>query len=302
MKQWKVVLVAFLTAATFWFFNALGKQYTTNLNYPVEFVFDHDSLISTKHLPTSIELDVSGGGWGLLKRTAIFSPEPIKIKIQNPINVKTLTWIEILPVVRDQIKDLTVNQILADPISINIEPKTQRWVRPIIDSVKISLEDNFKIISSLVIDRDSILLEGPKSFIDTLAQVYLFPITEQDINKDFDKLVDVQVLSPLIKSEPEQVNVKFEVGELLSKNIRVKIIPLNFPADSSVYLSTGETLLSYVTFKFQDQEFMADDFRVVADMDSLNADSTIDIQLVSWPREIHNVKLNEKRLNVVFSD
>ena len=39
-SKWRVVALCILGATTFWFFNALNKQYATRINYPIEFLYD----------------------------------------------------------------------------------------------------------------------------------------------------------------------------------------------------------------------------------------------------------------------
>lgn len=304
MKQWKVVVVAFLTAATFWFFNSLNKNYTTSLNYPVEFIFNSDSLISVKRLPENIELDVSGGGWSLLRKTAVFSPSPLQIELQNPTTTQLLSWIELLPIVRDQIQDLVVNQILEDTLSVQIEPRLQKWVVPEIDSLHVDLEEDYRLVSSVSIVQDSILITGPKSFIDTLSATYVFRLEETEIDDDFDESVLVEFpFRNLIRSNPAEVRVLFEVDEFLRKEVRVPIEPMNFPEDSSSRIEQGSVMISYVVQRGLDEEYGPADFVVLADFDMMRqSDSMTLAMLTGFPQNALEVKIEPEIIKVLFDE
>jgi len=58
--EWKVFFLSFLLALVFWVFSALNKVYTAHINYPVQFVYNHDSLMAVKDLPKEINATLSG--------------------------------------------------------------------------------------------------------------------------------------------------------------------------------------------------------------------------------------------------
>ena len=301
MKQWKVVVVAFLTAATFWFFNSLNKNYTTSLNYPVEFNFDRDSLVTIKRLPASIELDVTGGGWSLLRKTALFSPEPLNVKLENPVGLATLNWIEMLPIIREQITDLNVNQILEDTLSLRIEPRLKKWVTPALDSSKISLENGYRITSGINLSEDSILVEGPKSFVDTLGTTFTFPITDENIDDDFSEVVEI--LTPdvhLITSLPNSIEVNFTVEEFLNRQLTVRIDPVNFPGDSTWIMNGSTVQIDYIVQESIDSRFDENDFIVIADFEMMrSSDSTVLPMLTGFPEEAMEISIQPEVIKVI---
>jgi len=90
-KNLKVVLLCVIGATTFWFFNALNKNYTTDMRYPVVFEYDSDSSVLVRKLPEFIEINVSGGGWELLRTTIWFNRNSLIIPIENPFNTSFIS-------------------------------------------------------------------------------------------------------------------------------------------------------------------------------------------------------------------
>lgn len=293
MKQWKVVLIAFATATTFWFFNALNKNYTTTLNYPVVFNYATDSLVSVKPLPENVELDVSGGGWNLLRRTSWLNPRPLQIDLKKPAGMRYLQWMEVLPAIRDQIGDLTINRVLQDTLRLQIEPIVSKVVRVKLDSVDVQLKENFRLVSVIRIPTDTVILSGPKSFIDTLASVYPLRLEESGISSNFNKNVPVQVPRPsLISASPAQVNVQFDVDRFDRLQIEIPIEPLNFPADSSRYLALNQASVFFTVRRSLRGEYTKKNFTLQADLRSVSRrDTVIAPVLVAHPDEISEIEI-----------
>ncbi len=110
-NNWKVVLLSIIGATTFWFFNALNKDYDARISYPIEFQFDRDSVVIMQPLPTTLSIDVSSGGWNLLRKTFWFNVTPIQIVLENPTEIGFYTRNSLMPIVSDQLDELKINYL-----------------------------------------------------------------------------------------------------------------------------------------------------------------------------------------------
>ena len=126
--NWKVILLCFSTAATFWFFNALNKVYTTRIDYPLNIVFNKDSLVAVKDPPEEIPVNVTGGGWQLLKRTISINTKPVVVQLENPVQTHFFTANNLLPIFSDQLTDLNINYIATDTIFFKIFGLQKRYI------------------------------------------------------------------------------------------------------------------------------------------------------------------------------
>lgn len=78
-NDWKVLLLSLLAAATFWFLHAMNMDgYNTTVAYPIEYVYDKDSLTKTDITPEAIQINVTGSGWNLLNKSLGIGMKPIK--------------------------------------------------------------------------------------------------------------------------------------------------------------------------------------------------------------------------------
>ncbi len=301
LKNWKVVVISLIGATTFWFFNALNKNYDANIDYPVEFVFSRDSNVVMQPLPSSIRINVSSGGWNLLRKTFWFNVPPIKI----PLEQASSTWFidrgQLFPIVVNQMSELKVNHIVNDSLFLFIEQKTSKKVALKIDSTRIPVNPNYRITSSINITPDSIQLVGPSSFIDTLKNDYLLTLNMEDIDESVNQNILVNLPNKQIESEPKEINISFDLEEYFEEEIEVKVELAGFPPDSSKYIENGLVTVKYVVSNTNRRTFNASEFVVLADFSTLDVkDSTVVPILLFYPVGIEEPEVIPEELKVVY--
>lgn len=292
LKNWKVVILSIGGATTFWFFNAFNKDYTARIHYPIEFQFEKDSVVVMEPLPTTVTVDVSSGGWNLLRNTFLFNITPIQIELDNPTEISYYARASLFPLVSEQL-GLTINSLVTDTIFIRIEKKKQRWVSLAVDSTNISLKSDFRITSDITIEPDSALLVGPKSFIDTIGNTYVFGLAAKNINDPFSEEVSIGLPDPLLMTiTPARTKVAFQVERFVEVEVKVPVELVNFPKDSSILLSQREVLVAFRVQKSKNRDYTPADFAVTADLSMRNReDSTVMAMLIFYPEELTDIQL-----------
>lgn len=300
--NWKVILLCFSTAATFWFFNALNKVYTTRINYPVSLIFDRDSLVALKDPPEEIPINVTAGGWQLLKRTVSVNAEPVLIEPENPVQTQFFTAINLLPIFSNQLSDLNINYIATDTIFFRIEPFADRKLCIKLDSSSIQLKEGFHLTSDLIVEPDSVNFHGPVSLINQLPEVFLVALSDRNINGSYDEELSLDLFSPsLIKKDPEVIRVSFDVEEYLDRTDQLEIELVNFPYDSSIYVEPGTLEISYKLRRSFRNEFSKDDFLIIADLSNMSPiDSTITVEIMDRPVYIKDLVFEGNRVKVIY--
>lgn len=303
LNSWKVVLLSLLGATTFWFFNELNKEYTTRLIYPLRFNFDRENVVLMQPLPESIKVDVSGGGWNLLRRTFIlFNPTPLTIELDNPTLIRFYSRSTLLPVVREQLSELKVNYLMTDTLYFHIEEKQTKKVALQIDSTSIDMREDYRIISTLTKSLDSVEFTGPKSFIDSLQSPYVVQISEQSIDDDFDENIEIPLADEdLITVIPEEVKVDFEVERFDRLTVAVPFDRLNFPEDSSALPSLDQIEVNFTVPRSQRKDYEASDFGITVDFNLLDdRDSTIFPIMIYSPEEAIEIDMVPDTIKVVY--
>ncbi len=301
--NWKWILLCFSTAATFWFFNALNKVYTTRIDYPVQLVFDRDSLAAVIDPPEEIPINVTGGGWQLLKRTVSFNITPVTIEPENPVQTKFFTASNLLPFFSNQLTDLNINYIATDTIFFDIEQYVDRRLCVKLDSAGIQLRKNYYITSEVSVIPDSVTFHGPTSLIHQLPDVFIVRLPDKNIEKSYDEELSLDLFSSsLIKKVPEVIHVQFNVQEMVEQSEVFPIEKVNFPYDSTVEMQENQVQASFkIQWNFRNK-LKKEDFLFIADLNNVqNSDSTIAVEVMNAPEYVRDIVIRNNRLKVTYA-
>jgi len=301
-KNAKAIFLCLITAFIFWLFNSLNKEYTARIDFPITFVYNTDSLISLDKLPSRISVNVTGGGWTLLRRSVGLSDKPLEIDLEDPTSQKYLTQYSLLNIATDQLEELTVNFIINDTIYFNIERKVQKAVMIELDTSALNIAEDYEIVSGITIQPDSVQLTGPESVIEGLKGIIKLPVPDSNIDQDYSEEIPVSLGVPdIVKSEPENVNVYFQVEEFQTRDIQQKIERINFPNKSLFLLSDANVDLNVYYPVSKSEEMDTSKLKVIADYNKLNkGDSTIRLEFQNIPSFVRSFNPSRSTVKVIY--
>ena len=280
------------TAAIFWFFNALNKDYDTTLGYPVDWQFDSEEYIIIDELPNRIRINVNGLGWNLLRASLGFKVKPVSIILSNPAANKKIAGISLTNRVDDELEDLQLNYILDDTLAINIDKRGTRSFGVYIDSANISLAENFQIVSPISFDIDLLELEGPISIINSNpSDSFVVSLEDQELNSNFDEQIDFKIDRPeLFLFRPKSIHITFSVAEFVDAERQVIINQIDFPEEGTINLKDTICTVQFRVRKDLEPTIVADSFNIIASFTEINnLDSTLILKIQKIPPEVLNV-------------
>ncbi len=225
--DWRALALCFFAASVFWIFNALNNNYAANLRFPLQFEFDHTKYIAVEPLPATLTLNVSGNGWEIFRESLGFKIPSISLPLERPTDTHKIAAASISPIVASQIGTLQVNFIVTDTLRLEIETKIIRKLNLKADLSELSFNEDFGQTSPIVLLPDSVVLEGPKSILESMQDTIFLKVKGTDINSNYRENVEVVVPhSELISRNPPVTEVMFEVG---SMEERVQYLKLRIP-------------------------------------------------------------------------
>ena len=301
-ERWKVVVLSFVGAATFWFFSALGKEYSYRFRHPIEFTYNRDSLIAIKPLPEFVDIDVTGGGWDLFRGTYWFGRDPIIFDLENPAAIRYLTRPTILPILTDQLSQFRVNFLFTDTLFIDIDRKDYREVTLSVDSANVSLDPDYRITSQISLEPERVIISGPESFLDTLSEVYIVPVEADEIDRAFDRFVKLGLPERYdISSDPPTVNLKFDVERFEQFMMPTSVELLGFPSDSSVFVEDPEVDIYFLVRESLKSEYFEEDFKVIVDYSMIDRlDSTAPAIIMFHPENLQDLEVSPDSLKITY--
>lgn len=260
-------MLCIFAATIFWFLNALNKNYTTNVTFPVSFDFDHQYYVATKPLPEHVRLNVTGVGWNLFRRSAGLKVPPLVVPLEKPSDVKKIVGTTLPAFFSNQLEDIQINFVLTDTVYLDIEPRAGRWITLMLDSVSRYLQTNHEVTSKITISPDSIFIDGPISQVSRLKEPYNVTLSSERINEDFTEEVEVQIPNgDLIQRRPPVVFVAFSVERMVQVEDSVKLEVVNFPANASPSLGTEHIRCIFKIRQSMQQSFTTDSVTAVIDL------------------------------------
>ena len=300
-RSLRIVLLCLIGATTFWFFNALNKDYSTSINYPIRFSFEGENVVVMSSLPDEIVINVSGGGWNLLRKSGWLSSKPVVIPLQDPAEQDYLLGASLIPLISDQLNELQLNYVITDSLYLDIDHKGSKRFKVVIDSLGIQLRNDFYVTSPISTDLDSVTVTGPQSVLDTMSNELIVRVRPVNIDDNFDQEVAVDLPDrDLMYSEPPRVITTFSVEEYVPVTRDLKLYWENFPSDSSIYLNDSTVTISFRS-QISLQDRLDDQFRVVADLNRIVlSDSTIQPIVREFPDRVMNIEINSGRVKVHY--
>ena len=299
----RIIVLSFGTAAIFWLFNALNKEYDTTVGYPISWQFDTESYMVIDELPDRIQINVSGIGWNLLRASMGFKVKPISILLNNPVASKKVTGVSLTNRIDNELEDLQLNYILNDTLHLNIDERGVRSFAVYVDSANISLDDNYRIVSPVLYDVDLLEIEGPAAMLDAIpSDSFLISVKEQNMNGDFSEDIDFEIDRPeLFLFRPRSSQVSFNVEEFVQAERQVALEKIEFPEDGKITLIDSLCTVQFTVQKNLEQTIVADSFKIEANYSFANPlDSTIMLDITGIPPEAINVRLVQPQVRLKY--
>lgn len=299
-EKFKVVLVCIVISTTFWFFNALNQDnYTTQINYPIEWSFNEERFQIVGELPDRIPVEVNGGGWDLMTRSFSFNMPPIEIVLASPQDSKYILTSQLRGDLSRNLDPVTVNYIIRDSLKYDIQERVSRKLALQFDPSNVIFDSDYKINSEYRLSPDSIQVKGPKSVVEELPSVIKLNPELNEIDGDFDDMVDLPTISEYVLPSISQVNLSFEVIRYISISEPHTVELVNLPDTS--WRTENSTIL--VDYFIGETEFDASDstrIKLVADFDRMNGqDSTIRIEVITGRSMIERLRLSSESIKMI---
>ena len=222
--NWRAVALCFLAATVFWLFNAFNQTYSTNIRFPLQFEFDEQRFTPSKPLPASINLNVTGNGWDLFRKHFGVKVPKLIIPLERPLEVKKIVASTLPPLLASQVGALTINYVVTDTLQIQIDERDEHKFRVVVDASAIQFENGMGRIGPMVIQPDTIVIEGPKKLLHIMADSIVIVLPKKRVAENYQNEVEVELEhGEFLKRNPPLVEVLFEVGAITRMRRNIKL-------------------------------------------------------------------------------
>lgn len=293
-----------MAASTFWLLNALNKSYSTQITYPVEFVYNKDRLIPIKPLPEEATINVTGKGWKLLRKSLRFELQPAQIYIQSLPSNNYLLGSALRPALLNALDGLELNFVVTDTLFFNFNRKSTKTVALELDPKQRVAENRFAMVGQANIQPDSVTFTGPTSLLDSIPDPFILHLPNQLFSAPASVEVPIEYDNKsLVKSDVGAAVVAVNIKPLMQEERQAIPEIVNVPWGRNVSVYPPSVLIRYQLLEDSMLLLNRDAFKVILNMATYNPqDTTVVPELVQKPAGTRNVTVWPDRVKVLLED
>lgn len=300
-----MVVLCVAAATTFWVLNALNKDnYSTIVDYPVQWEYDQKNFIPVKSLPNSIQIEISGNGWDLLRKYFKIGGTPYLIQLNSPAEKKYLLTADLKRSLGEFITPTQLQNVIGDTIHYQIDRIVTKTLRPVLDTLGYSLDKNIALEGKVNFIPDQLEITGPSSVLEAFDGKYPVALNATKINSDYSGKVPLTVdesLAKLVQLKQKEIQVSFSVLTYLEGNKRLKIRKVNFPNTVSLPNEELVPVLSYLIEEANLPQLKDLKFEAILDYRKRNrADSTLQLEVSPNPNFLKEVRISPPQIKLKY--
>ncbi|WP_372752239.1 hypothetical protein [Labilibaculum sp.] len=306
-----LVYVFFVGIATvFWFLNALGKEYTTTVNYPVSYINLPENKVLTNELPEQLSLKVNAFGFDLIryKLSTAFLSNPFDVRFytgnrmeNSNVRFYSLATSQILGRFENDLSSsIQLLAISPDTILFEFSPIIEKKV-PVHSHVTTTFEQQYMLDGNIHMNIDSIIVKGPSSKLDSVTSVETDELVLTELKKTTHKNVAIKKIDGIEFSQPK-VEIIVPVEQFTEEKMTVPIQVSHLPDSLLLRLFPGNVnLLYFVGFKKHDQ-VSADLFDIEVDYNDISdgGSNKLALKLIRQPGFVSNVRFHPQEVTYLI--
>jgi hypothetical protein len=234
--------VFLIISASIWMLNALSKNYTSIIEYPLIYTDFPEERVFIGEMPEHLDLEINAHGYALLRYKMFRKPVPISFKISafnmNRRNDSSSAYI-LTRYLRDQIStqlpaELQLLEIKPDTLHFQFTDRVTRRVK-VRPDLAFSVDNQFTIKDEIQLSPDSVDLTGPDLILDTLDFVSTERMDLGLLTRNFRDKVKLKQI-PELQYAVSRVDCFIELERFTEMQVPVSIEVLNLP--DSILLQT----------------------------------------------------------------
>jgi hypothetical protein len=304
-----VFLFFIAVSAVIWFLNALGREYITQLNYPVRYTNYPDNMVLARELPSSLELTVNAYGYTLIRHYIGRRMLPIVFDVNSfSLNRMPETDTRNFYVLSSVAAARIAGQLGSDIEILDIRPDTLIFrfsdmmtallpVRPVLD---LQFEQQFMIRGEIIVEPDSVYVSGPGIIVDTMRVVPTMPLRRTAVKQPVSEVVRLQQPESVNLSD-DRVRITVPVDQFTEANLRIPIETVNLPDTLTMKTFPAAISVSYLVALPDYERVNPQHFRAVVDYQNIHlTGGRLTVELLSQPAFVRNVRFTPHHVDYII--
>ncbi len=261
-----IFLMFFVLSTGFWFLNALQKEYTTTVEYPVVFTNIPEGYTLKDSKTKELLLKVKAGGFNILRYHIGSSSDPLTISVSDMKRNGDgedsdfyLISSKYFRSLNGQLSSgLSLIEISPDTLMISLSPLKIKKV-PVSANIETLFEKQYLQGGKLIIAPDSVTLSGDAAIVDSVKEISTVHTVFNNLKDTlFADLALVNVEG--VDMSASKVSVTIPVEPFTESTILVPIIAQNVPDTFRLKAFPPEITVSFRVSLSRFEKIKPDDF------------------------------------------
>ncbi|PWD97700.1 YbbR-like domain-containing protein [Marinilabilia rubra] len=267
------IFLVFLVISTgFWFLNALRKDYTATLSYPVKL----ENIPGEKMLPedfkSRIDIKVRAGGFVILRYqlSNTFLPLTFDVSQMNPVSgngregVFAVTNDEQTRIVGQLSQGMELIEVNPDTLFVPLIETSSAKLPVKIDS-ELSFEKQFLQAGNILFEPDSVVVTGPKQIVDTMQLVKGKKLVFDNLSDTVSTMVPL-TLPDHVRSSAKRVYATIPVEPFTELYLKVPLKIKGLPDSLRIKTFPSEIQVSFRVGMSKYESITQNQFQAVVDV------------------------------------
>ncbi len=308
-KRFFTFLFFLLIALLFWFLNALGREYTAAIDYPVRFANFPENRKLVSEAPDDLTVIMTGYGYNLLKYKLNLSIDPYRINLKKyPLKQRSsedsVTFYLLTNVIRNRLAatmnaENKIEDVQPDTVFLKLA-RMRKKVVPVHLHLDVDYAQQYRKKGKIHVEPDSIVISGPENIVDTISAVHNKSLKLSHVDQSQKIYLDLIGHEDLVYSD-DNIRINIPVGRFTEKKIPVNVNKRDVPDSLKLILFPGSVNVSFMVCLEDYDKIDSSFFKAVVNYDGLFGEKDkLDVQLVEKPSYVYNVRLNPSKVEYIL--
>lgn len=300
-------LICVVIASILWFLNALNKDYSAELSYPVKYINFPEGKYSVIKLPSQLQLEVKAKGFALLGHHIKTSFLPITFNVSTySHHLKNKDGIYEYILNTNDIKDKIGSQLSSGIklLSVNPEEIIFRFADARQKKVAVKPDVRYTLKRQYILNRisaspDSVWVSGPAPVIDTLRYVTTEPLNFKEVGREVSRSVHLAPL-PECSVQDQNINVTLEVEQFTEAKRTLPIVAERVPESMNMRLFPPTVNISYEVGLSKYDQVKDSDFVIAVVYPKDTNTPFLEVQVRKAPAFITNLTYTPQKVEYIL--
>lgn len=311
--EWKRKMMLFsfflVVSIIIWLLNALSKNYTTEIKYPIAYSKFPPNKVLVSDVPESLVLRVSAHGYALMSYKLTNRPIPLNFPVtsfaMNSLPGDSSSFYILTRYAREQVSrqlpaELQLEEISPDTLIFRFANEIKRWVS-VQPELTYEFGKNFTTTNGVVISPESIRVSGPDIYLDTLQFVRTVKMSLGQLQKDFSGVLKIDE-DPRLNYAENKVSCKISLERLTEVQLQVPVQVNGLPDSLRVQTFPQQVRITGKVGLSRYERIVPEAFWIAVEYnDVLSNTPTLEVTMKAAPEALKDVEFYPKTVEYLLS-